>query len=69
MPTAAVCSGKLQMTVSGPEGDGAAMAAADRVREVIALLEEALRVVDDAGLPPQIGARISEALDEAKASH
>jgi hypothetical protein len=53
--------------VSGCNGDGALEPGPPEVPEVVALLERALEMIDRLQLPPQIGARIQDAIETLKA--
>jgi prefoldin subunit 5 len=60
--------GVVQMSAAMPSGtEGHGVSAKDRVEAAIAQLERALDLLDSAKTPPELAARVQEALDAIEA--
>jgi prefoldin subunit 5 len=60
--------GVVQMSASMPSGaEGESVSAEERVEAAIAQLKKALNLLDSAKAPPDLAARVQEAVDAIKA--
>lgn len=65
----ALCSGGIVMPSQSTVPDGSGSAGNDGVERVLALIAEALKIVDELNLSPEIGAKLQEAINAIDERH
>lgn len=65
----ALCSGGIAMPSESTAPDGSGSAGNEGVQRVLALIAEAIEIVDELSLSPEIGAKLQEAINAIDERH